>query len=154
MLARCLYVVSSFAQEDVSYMVQVGNGSIRSCMCFDFNQRRKPCKHMYPLKRKINLPVASNLMEHIPLQEEVAVSEVDRESTTMQSSNIVQRFNHIFQMQQTSVKTQLIREWTAMKLVYSCLKTHQRQQGIQKKQTCQSISCKRKRRCQAYIPVT
>ncbi|GAA5803434.1 hypothetical protein HPULCUR_008916 [Helicostylum pulchrum] len=45
------YKVRSFSNEEVYYIIQVEQDSIKSCGCKDFRWNRISCKHMYLLKR-------------------------------------------------------------------------------------------------------
>lgn len=53
------YNVESFTQEDIMYSVLIGSesGRISSCSCSYFKFNHRVCKHMFLLKRKINIPV-------------------------------------------------------------------------------------------------
>ncbi|EIE86565.1 hypothetical protein RO3G_11276 [Rhizopus delemar RA 99-880] len=91
------YTVESFNQENILYDVKINeDGKIASCSCSYFNFNSAVCKHMYLLKRHINVEVeVLSRMEILLSQAPIPVladTSVNNDISDSVSSQDVERF--------------------------------------------------------------
>ncbi|KAG1608501.1 hypothetical protein G6F46_011501 [Rhizopus delemar] len=91
------YTVESFNQENILYVVKINeDGKIASCSCSYFNFNSAVCKHMYLLKRHINVEVeVLSRMEILLSQAPIPVladTSVNNDISDSVSSQDVERF--------------------------------------------------------------